>query len=105
MGNKSLSQIKIDGYLERKNNFSIPNLNPDKIKMATNSEKSKLKLIQEGNQQNKDASLIDGCFSKHFFLNSLDRKVKQDIIKEMSLYHARAHLELFKQFKFFQKNK
>ena len=33
MGNKNLSQIKIDGYLERKNNFSIPNLNPDKIKL------------------------------------------------------------------------
>ena len=97
MGNKSLSQIKIDGYLERKNNFSIPNLNPDKIKMATNSEKNKMKLIQEGNQQNKDASLIDGCFSKHFFLNSLDRKVKQDIIKEMSLFSARANLDLFKQ--------
>ena len=97
MGNKSLSQIKIDGYLERKNNFSIPNLNPEKIKMATNSEKNKMKLIQEGNQQNKDASLIDGCFSKHFFLNSLDRKVKQDIIKEMSLFSARANLDLFKQ--------
>lgn len=56
-----------------------------------------MKLVQEGNQQKKDASLIDSCFFKHFFLNSLDRKVKQDIIKEMSLFHARANLELFKQ--------
>ena len=35
MGNKNLSQIRLDSYSERKNN----NLNPDKIKKATNSEK------------------------------------------------------------------
>ena len=70
MGNKSLSQIRIDGYPERKNNFSIPNLSPDKIKMATNSEK-KMKLIQEGNKQNEDSSFIDSCFSKHYFLNKI----------------------------------
>ena len=56
-----------------------------------------MKLIQEGNKQNKDSSFIDSCFSKHYFLNYLDRKVKQDIIKEMSLFSARANVDLFKQ--------
>ena len=55
-----------------------------------------MKLIQEGNKHNKDSSFIDSCFSKHYFLNYLDRKVKQDIIKEMSLFSARANVDLFK---------
>ena len=83
MGNKSLSQLRIDSYPEKKNNLVLlPNL--DKAKSGSNAEKRKMKLIQDQNEQNKDSNFIDGCLSKHFFLSSLDRKERQELIKEMS---------------------
>ena len=97
MGNKSLTQIRIDAYPEKKNNLVIPNITPEKVKMTVNSEKSKMKVIQNENEKNKDSSFIEGCFSKHFFLNSLDRKDRQDLIKHLSLFSAKANTDLFRQ--------
>ena len=97
MGNKNLSQLKIDSYPERKNNLVLANLNPDKEKAASNAEKKKMKLIQEHNEQNKDSSFIEGCLSKHFFLNFLDKNDKQELIKQMSLYSVKANFDIFKQ--------
>ena len=97
MGNKNLSQIKVDNYPERKNNLVIPVLSPDKEKMAANSEKHKMKLIKDKNKDNKDSSLIEGSLSKHAFLSSLDRKDRQELVKEMSLYSAKPNVEIFRQ--------
>ena len=97
MGNKSLGQLKIDAYPERKNNLTITNLTPEKEKSAANAEKKKMKLIQEQNDQNKDSSFIDGCLSKHFILSSLDKKDKQELIKQMSLYSIKSNCEIFRQ--------
>ena len=77
--------------------MTITNLTPEKEKSAANAEKKKMKLIQEQNEQNKDSSFIDGCLSKHFILNSLDKKDKQELIKQMSLYSIKANCEIFRQ--------
>ena len=96
MGNISLSQLRIDSYPEKKNNLVLLH-NLDKAKSGSNAEKRKMKLIQDQNEQNKDSNFIDGCLSKHFFLSSLDRKDKQELIKQMSLYSVKANVDIFKQ--------
>ena len=44
MGNKSLSQLRIDSYPEKKNNLVLLH-NLDKAKSGSNAEKRKMKLI------------------------------------------------------------
>ena len=97
MGNLNLSQVKVDTYPEKKNNFVISPDSPDKEKVAINSEKKKMKLLKDNNKENKDSSLIEGCLSKHFFFCSLDRKERQDLVKELSLYSVGPNVEIFKQ--------
>ena len=97
MGNLNLNQLKVDTYPEKKNNFVISSASPDKEKVAINSEKKKMKLLKDNNKENKDSSLIEGCLSKHFFFSSLDRKERQDLVKEMSLYSVSPSVEIFKQ--------
>ena len=95
MGNKSLSQLRVDSYPEKKNNLVLQNL--DRAKSACNTEKRKMKLIQEYNDQNKDSNFIDSCLSKNVFLCSLDRRDKQELIKNMSLYSVKPNVDIFKQ--------
>ena len=95
MGNKNLSQLRVDSYPEKKNNLVLQNL--DRAKSACNTEKRKMKLIQEYNDQKKDSNFIDSCLSKNVFLGSLDRKDKQELIKDMSLYSVKPNVDIFKQ--------
>ena len=92
MGNKNLSQLRIDSYPEKKNNLVLQN-----SKNACHVEKRKMKLIQENNEHNKDSNFIESCLSKHLFLSFLDRKDKQELIKQMSLYSVKANVDIFKQ--------
>ena len=92
MGNKNLSQLRIDSYPEKKNNLVLQN-----SKNACRVEKRKMQLIQENNEQNKDSNFIENCLSKHLFLSFLDRKDKHELIKKMSLYSVKANVDIFKQ--------
>ena len=97
MGNKNLSQIKIENYPEKKNDLIISNLTPDKDKEAVNNEKQNMKLLNKHNRECKDSSLIDECLISHCFLRALEKQARQEIIKEMSLYFVKSNVEIFKQ--------
>ena len=97
MGNKNLSQIKIENYPEKQNDLIISNLTPDKDKEAVNLEKQNMKLLNKHNKECKDSSLIDECLISHCFLRALEKQARQEIIKEMSLFFVKSNVELFKQ--------
>ena len=97
MGNKNLSNLKIDNYPERNNDLILSNLTPDKDKEAVNNEKQNMKLINKHNKECKDSNLIDECLITHCFLRALEKQARQEIIKEMSLFFVKANAEIFKQ--------
>ena len=97
MGNKNLSQIKIENYPEKQNDLIISNLTPDKDKEAVNLEKQNMKLLNKHNKECKDSSLIDECLISHRFLRALEKQARQEIIKEMSLFFVKSNVEIFKQ--------
>ena len=70
MGNKNLSQIKIENYSEKSNDLIISNLTPDKDKEAVNNEKQNMKLLNKHNKECKDSGLIEECLISHCFLRA-----------------------------------
>ena len=97
MGNKNLSQIKIENYSEKSNDLIISNLTPDKDKEAVNNEKQNMRLLNKHNKECKDSGLIDECLISHCFLRALEKQARHEIIKEMSLYFVKSNVEIFKQ--------
>ena len=97
MGNKNLSQIKIENYPEKQNDLIISNTTPDKDKEAVNMEKQNMKLLNKHNKECKDSGLIDECLISHCFLRALEKQARQEIIKEMSLFFVKSNVEIFKQ--------
>ena len=97
MGNKNLSQIKIENYPEKQNDLTISNTTPDKDKEAVNMEKQNMKLLNKHNKECKDSGLIDECLISHCFLRALEKQARQEIIKEMSLFFVKSNVEIFKQ--------
>jgi cGMP-dependent protein kinase len=97
MGNKNLSQIKIENYPEKSNDLAIPTSTPDSDKEAVNNEKQNMKLINKRNKECKDSGLIDECLISHSFLRALEKQARQEIIKEMSLYFVKSNVEIYKQ--------
>ena len=97
MGNKNLSQIKIENYSEKSNDLIISNLTPDKDKEAVNNEKQNMKLLNKHNKECKDSGLIEECLISHCFLRALEKQARQEIIKEMSLFFIKSNVEIFKQ--------
>ena len=97
MGTQGLKQIRIDSYPEKKNNLILTNLPPEKENDAVEKEKKNMILLSENNEKCKDSTLIEEVFVNHCFLRALDRKTRQQIIKEMSYYSVKAKKEIFKQ--------
>ena len=97
MGNKNLTQIKIENYPEKNNDLAIPTSTPDMDKEAVNNEKQNMKLINKHNKECKDSSLIDECLISHPFLRALEKQARQEIIKEVSLYFVKSNVEIYKQ--------
>ena len=97
MGNKNLTQIKIENYSEKSNDLIISNLTPDKDKEAVNNEKQNMRLLNKHNKECKDSGLIDECLISHCFLRALEKQARQEIIKEMSLFFVKSNVEIFKQ--------
>ena len=97
MGNKNLTQVKIENYSEKSNDLIISNLTPDKDKEAVNNEKQNMRLLNKHNKECKDSGLIDECLISHCFLRALEKQARQEIIKEMSLFFVKSNVEIFKQ--------
>ena len=97
MGNKNLAQVTLENFTPTKNDLVLIESSPDKDKEAVSAEKSNLRLLNKHNKECKDSSLIDDCLISHCFLRALEKQARQEIIKEMSLYFAKANVEIFKQ--------
>ena len=97
MGNKNLAQVTLENFTPTKNDLVLIESSPDKDKEAVSAEKANLRLLNKHNKECKDSSLIDDCLISHCFLRALEKQARQEIIKEMSLYFAKANVEIFKQ--------
>ena len=97
MGNKNITNVKLENYPSIKNDLLLIESSPDKDKEAVQAEKANMKILNKHNKECKDSSLIDECLISHCFLRALERQARQEIIKEMSLYFVRTNVEIFKQ--------
>ena len=68
-------------------------------KITTNStnESENFKMIKKHNKECDDALLIDESLINHFFLRSLEKQARTEIIKEMSLCLVKKGTILFHQ--------
>ena len=62
-----------------------------------NYEKKVLELIHERNPEKEDYDIIYDIISKHFFLQTLTRQAKEEIIVSMSLYKVSKGVTLYTQ--------
>ena len=74
----------------------------DKIAIVAKNKKSShekkaLELIQHNNEEKRDYELISSIISKHFFMQTLNKQAKNEIITTMSLCKVNAGVTLFKQ--------
>jgi CRP-like cAMP-binding protein len=67
------------------------------IKTMESKELNVLNIKKKNNNDFQDADLIDNCLMKHFFMRSLDKDARTEIIKEMSLCQVDANVDVFKQ--------
>lgn len=63
----------------------------------TSKEADRLQIKQRHNKQCEDAELIDQCILKNFFMNSLERQARLEIIKEMSLAYVPEGTVIFEE--------
>ena len=97
MGNKNISDVKLENYTPTLNNLVFIDSVPDKDKEAVQAEKQNMRLLNKHNKECKDSTLIDECLISHCFLRALERQARQEIIKEVSLFFIKSNVELFKQ--------
>ena len=60
-------------------------------------EKHAMELIQKNNSEKKDYDMIYGIIDKHFFMQSLNKQARDEIITTMSLCKVKEGTTLFKQ--------
>jgi CRP-like cAMP-binding protein len=56
-----------------------------------------LKLFRSSNENLEDLTLIDGALTKQFFMRSLDKKARIEVVKQMALYIVKPDTVLFNQ--------
>ena len=94
MGNKSIKQIKSTGIQPENPNFITID---KKITKNSTNESENFKMIKKHNKDCDDALLIDESLINHFFLRSLEKQARTEIIKEMSLCLVKKGTILFHQ--------
>lgn len=67
------------------------------VDKVNDEEVNALKIIKKHNSELDDAEMINDVLSKHFFMRILDKRARQEIIKEMTLCSIDAGIEMFKQ--------
>ena len=97
MGNKNITDVKLENYSQKSNNLVLIESVPDKDKEAVTAEKANMRLLNRHNKECKDSNLIEECLISHCFLRALERQARQEIIKEVSLYFIKPNVELFTQ--------
>ena len=84
------------------NNQSKPARKKEKIIVVaknkhSSAEKKALELIQKNNSEKKDYDMIYNIIDKHFFMQTLNKQARDEIITTMSLCKVKANTILFKQ--------
>lgn len=62
-----------------------------------NSEYNVLEIVKKNNHDDSEHELIEKCLLNHFFMRSLERQARNEIIKEMTLCKVKAGENIFKQ--------
>jgi hypothetical protein len=95
--------VKEDGLVgQRKSKVftGVHNMkNNDNLTSQTykNQEGDNFKILKEKNKELQDYEIINKCIGKHFFMRSLDKNSRNDIIKEMSLVYLPENTVIFQQ--------
>ena len=97
MGNPNTKRLKIDNFIQYKNDLVLSPVNSQLDKEACENEKANFKLVSKHNLELKDRNLLENSLYNHFFLRALDNKSGKEIIKEMSLYYVKKGKIIFKQ--------
>jgi hypothetical protein len=67
------------------------------LKGVESTELDVLNIKKKNNHDYEDSELIDNCLMKHFFMRSLDKEARTEIIKEMTLCQVDTNVNIFKQ--------
>lgn len=67
------------------------------VEKSNEEEAKALKVIKKHNTELDDLEMISDCLSKHFFMRILDKRARQEIIKEMTLCSIDENVEVYKQ--------
>ena len=98
LSTRHTKNVPSNGNLARKGgkqkNIVVNHENED---LSEGYEKSVLTVIQKHNKNAEDENLIEQCLLKHFFMRSLERQARLEIIKEMSLCSVKEQSFIFKQ--------
>ena len=92
MGNKNITDVKLENYTPISNNLVLIESVPDKDKEAVQAEKANMRLLNKHNKECKDSTLIEECLISHCFLRALERQARQEIIKEVSLFFIKPNV-------------
>ena len=85
MGNPNIKRLKIDNFINYKNDLVIAPVNSQLDKEACEKEKQNLKLVSKHNKELKDRDLLENSLFNHFFLRALDNKSCKEIISRALL--------------------
>jgi hypothetical protein len=87
----TVSQRKTKSIFNALHNLKIDNQHNE------SQEGENFKILKEKNKDLDDLDLINNCLAKHFFMKSLEKSARMDIIKEMSLVQLPENTVIFQQ--------
>jgi hypothetical protein len=96
--NKSFSSLQtgVAGHRKQKSIFQA--VVGMKVDMEAQSQEGEnFKILKDNNKDLDDYELINNCLAKHFFMRSLEKSSRIDIIKEMSLVTLPENSVIFQQ--------
>lgn len=67
------------------------------INKDINMEQEVLEVIKKNNHEDEDHALIETCLLNHFFMRSLEKQARNEIIHEITLFKVKENIILFKQ--------
>ena len=67
MGNPNTKKLRIDNFVEYKNDLIISQVNSQLDKEACEKEKQNFKLVSKHNKELKDRELLENSLFEHFF--------------------------------------
>ncbi len=96
--NGNFEEINIENLtLKKKNNLQILNEDNKLYKSAIKKAKQIMTYKSKHNKDMKDSDLIEGALLGHYYLNSLSKQARTEIIQQMSQYSIKKNNNVFEQ--------